>query len=115
MKEEKRLLEEHAGKAVEYVTRFLTMSIDKRLPLDKIAHFRRDLGLPFDFRTHWVHNYPKQFRVVQEEEDAEFLELVDWNPAWAITELEKKSSRGSRFSSSYPRDAYTLLSNEVST
>ncbi|KAK9273978.1 hypothetical protein L1049_018792 [Liquidambar formosana] len=66
------------------------MSVDKRLPADKIDHFRRDLGLPLDFRTSWVHNYPQHFRVVKSEDDQEYLELVSWNPAWAITELEKK-------------------------
>ncbi|KAK9273794.1 hypothetical protein L1049_018604 [Liquidambar formosana] len=90
VQEEERILEGHAEKAAEHVTRFLMMSVDKRLPADKIAHFRRDLGLPLDFRTSWVHNYPQHFKVVKSEDDQEYLELVSWNPAWAITELEKK-------------------------
>ncbi|KAJ1375768.1 Plant organelle RNA recognition domain [Sesbania bispinosa] len=90
MEEQQRVIEEHTHKAAEHVTRFLMMSVDKRLPLDKIAHFRRDFGLPLDFRTHWVHRYPQHFRVVKTLDDVEFLELVSWNPAWAITELEKK-------------------------
>ncbi|KAK4281982.1 hypothetical protein QN277_013418 [Acacia crassicarpa] len=88
--EEKKILEQHADKAAEYITRMLMMSVDKRLPLDKIAHFRRDLGLPLDFRTNWVHKYPQHFRVVKSVDEIEFLELVCWNPSWAITELEKK-------------------------
>ncbi|GJN08886.1 hypothetical protein PR202_ga26846 [Eleusine coracana subsp. coracana] len=51
VEEEARLLEEHAHTAVQYVTRMLMMSVDRRLPVDKIAHFRRDMGLPHDFRT----------------------------------------------------------------
>lgn len=90
VEEEERLLEEHSSKAAEHVTRLLMMSVDKRLPLDKIVHFRRDFGLPLDFRTHWVHRFPQHFRVVKSGDDAEYLELVSWNPAWAITELEKK-------------------------
>lgn len=92
LEEEERLLEEHSDKAAEYVTRCLMMSVDKRLPLAKIAHFRRDFGLPLDFRTTWVHKYPELFRVVKCKEDPEleYLELVTWNPKWAITELEKK-------------------------
>lgn len=90
--EEERLLEEHADKAAEHVTRFLMMSIDKRLPLDKIAHFRRDFGLPYDFRTSWVRKYPQHFRVVKSEDELEYLELVSWNPALAVTELEKKAN-----------------------
>lgn len=92
IKEEEKILEQQADKASEYVTRFLMMSVDKRLPLDKIAHFRRDFGLPLDFRTSWVHKYPQHFRVVKSVDEVEFLELVSWNPAWAITELEKKAT-----------------------
>ncbi|KAF8388693.1 hypothetical protein HHK36_025373 [Tetracentron sinense] len=90
VEEEASILDEHGEKAAEHVTRFLMMSVDKRLPVDKIAHFRRDFGLPHDFRTRWAHKYPQHFRVVKSEDDLEYLELVSWNPAWAITELEKK-------------------------
>ncbi|PQM43169.1 protein ROOT PRIMORDIUM DEFECTIVE 1 [Prunus yedoensis var. nudiflora] len=61
------------------------------LALDKIVHFRRDFALPVDFRTGWVHKYPQHFKLVKDEEGLEYLELVNWNPAWAITELEKKT------------------------
>ena len=93
VEEEQRIIEENEDKVAEYVTRFLMMSVDKRLRLDKIAHFRRDFGLPIDFRTNWVHKYPQYFKVVKRDEDDEigFLELVSWNPAWAITELEKRA------------------------
>ncbi|KAL3643057.1 hypothetical protein CASFOL_013872 [Castilleja foliolosa] len=93
LKEENEVIEKHSGKAAEYVTRMLMMSVDKRIALDKIAHFRRDFGLPLDFRKHWVHNYPENFKVVQPfkpRDKIEYLELVSWNPDWAITELEKK-------------------------
>ncbi|KAF4367044.1 hypothetical protein G4B88_016756 [Cannabis sativa] len=90
VEEEERLIKEHEDKAAEHVTRLLMMSIDKCLALDKISHFRRDFGLPVDFRTNWVHKYPQNFKLVKNGEGAQFLELVDWNPAWAITELEKK-------------------------
>ncbi|KAK6944630.1 Plant organelle RNA recognition domain [Dillenia turbinata] len=94
LKEEEMIIRDNAEKAAEHVTRFLMMSVDKRLPLDKIAHFRRDLGLPFDFRNVWVHQYPHLFKVVKSaqikyEDEIEYLELVSWNPTWAVTELEK--------------------------
>ena len=95
VEEENRLLEEHTEKAVEHVTRLLMMSVDKRLPLDKIAQFRRAMGLPFDFRTRWVHMFPEQFRVVKRD-DLEYLELTSWNPSWAVTELEKRAMGGSK-------------------
>ncbi|KAG1342594.1 protein WHAT'S THIS FACTOR 1, chloroplastic [Cocos nucifera] len=90
VEEEARLLEENSEKAVEHVTRLLMMSMDKRLPVDKIAHFRRDFGLPYDFRNRWIHMFPDRFKVVRIE-DAEYLQLVSWSPAWAVTELEKKA------------------------
>ncbi|GJW01576.1 protein root primordium defective 1 [Tanacetum coccineum] len=90
IEEEERLIEQNEEKALEHVTRLLMMSVDKILPLDKIAHFRRDLGLPYDFRTIWVHNYPNIFRVTKNEDEVEFLKLVSWNPSWSVTELEKK-------------------------
>ncbi|RLN17453.1 protein ROOT PRIMORDIUM DEFECTIVE 1 [Panicum miliaceum] len=91
VEEESRLLEEHSPTAAQYVTRMLMMSVDRRLPIDKIAHFRRDMGLPHDFRTRWVHMFPEQFRVVRLE-DGEYLQLVSWNPNWTVTELEKKAA-----------------------
>lgn len=96
LEEEEREIEAHSDKVAEYVTRLLMMSIDKRLRVDKIAHFRRDLGLPMDFRAKWVYKYPDLFRVVtseDEEDENEYLELVEWKNEWAITELEKKSGK----------------------
>ncbi|VVB16889.1 unnamed protein product [Arabis nemorensis] len=91
MDEREKLLEENGDKAAEHVTRCLMMSVDKKLPLDKIVHFRRDFGLPLDFRINWVHKFPQHFKVVKVGDGDEYLELVSWNPAWAITELEKKT------------------------
>ncbi|GAB4845131.1 hypothetical protein Ancab_038534 [Ancistrocladus abbreviatus] len=92
IEEEEREIEKHSDKAAECVTRFLMMSIEKRLRVDKIAHFRRDLGLPMDFRTNWVRRYPKLFRVVKSlDDDIQYLELVEWKREWAVTELEKKA------------------------
>ncbi|KAF5201840.1 WHAT'S THIS FACTOR 1-like protein [Thalictrum thalictroides] len=92
IEEEDAILESYGEKVAEYVTRFLMMSVDKRIPIDKIATFRRDFGLPYDFRTNWAHKFPEHFRVVKPKNDVEYLELVSWNPAWAVTELEKKVS-----------------------
>lgn len=94
LEEEEREIEKHSDKVAEYVTRLLMMSIDKRLRVDKIAHFRRDFGLSMDFRAKWVYKYPELFRVVRSEEDEnEYLELVEWKNEWAVTELEKKAGK----------------------
>lgn len=92
VKEQEEIIREHGEKAAEYVTRMLMMSADKRLAVDKIAHYRRDLGLPMDFRKHWIHSYPENFKVVQPfkpYDEGEYLELVSWKSSWAVTELEK--------------------------
>uniref|UniRef100_A0A803MZU3 PORR domain-containing protein n=1 Tax=Chenopodium quinoa TaxID=63459 RepID=A0A803MZU3_CHEQI len=98
LEEEEREIEAHSDKLAEYGTRILMMSIDKQIRVDKIAHFRKDFGLPFDFRNNWVHNYPNLFRLVKAEADDggvdhEFLELVNWKNEWAITELEKRGKK----------------------
>lgn len=89
MEEEERLIQDYSAKAAEHVTRLLMMSVDKQLPLDKIAHFRRDIGLPFNFRTSWVNTYPELFRVFKSEDEIKYLELVTYNPACAVKELDK--------------------------
>lgn len=90
VEDEGRLIEENSEKAVEHVTRLLMMSVEKRLPLEKIAIFRRDFGMQIDFREKWIHMFPEHFRVVRID-GSEYLELNSWNPAWSITELEKKT------------------------
>lgn len=83
------MIREHSGMAAEYVTRMLMISVDKQLPLDKIAHFMREFGLPADLRSKWVREYLRHFKVVKSSDEVDYLELVEWNPAWAITGLEK--------------------------
>ncbi|OIT21081.1 PREDICTED: protein ROOT PRIMORDIUM DEFECTIVE 1 [Nicotiana attenuata] len=97
VQEEEAIIEQQSDKAAELVTRMLMMSVDKRLALDKIVHFRRDLGLPVDFRNHWVHRFPDYFRVVypfKPYDESEYLELVNWRSSWAMTELERKALGG---------------------
>ncbi|GAA0161500.1 hypothetical protein LIER_17799 [Lithospermum erythrorhizon] len=93
IEEEEEIIAKNSDKAAEHVTRMLMMAVDKRLALDKIVHYRRDFGLPLDFRIGWVHNYPELFKVVKPftpYDEGEYLELALWRPEWAITELEKK-------------------------
>ncbi|XP_016496370.1 protein WHAT'S THIS FACTOR 1 homolog, chloroplastic [Nicotiana tabacum] len=97
VQEEEAIIEQQSDNAAELVTRMLMMSVDKRLALDKIVHFRRDLGLPMDFRNHWVHRFPDYFRVVhpfKPYDESEYLELVNWRSSWAMTGLERKALGG---------------------
>lgn len=89
--EEEREIEAYFDKVVEYVTRLLMMFVDKRLRVDKIVYFRRDMGLLVDFRNNWVYKYFNLFRVFKfEDDDNEYLEFVNWKNEWVVIELEKK-------------------------
>ncbi|KAK1286404.1 hypothetical protein QJS10_CPB20g00666 [Acorus calamus] len=87
------LLASHSEKAAERVARLLMMSSgdEKRLRIDKIAHFRRDFGFPEDFRKDWIRGFPELFRVVVDVDGVEHLELVEWRSDWAVTELERRA------------------------
>ncbi|KMZ65707.1 Ubiquitin carboxyl-terminal hydrolase family protein [Zostera marina] len=90
LEEEKMLMDGRKDKVAEYVTRMLMMSQDRTLRLDKIANFRRELGIPSDFRTEWIHMFPEHFTLIKIN-GIEHLELVRWNSDWAVTELEKRA------------------------
>ncbi|KAK1264895.1 hypothetical protein QJS04_geneDACA019412 [Acorus gramineus] len=87
------LLASHAEMAAERVARLLMMSSgdEKRLRIDKIAHFRREFGFPEDFRKDWIRGFPELFRVVVDVDGVEHLELVEWRSDWAVTELERRA------------------------
>lgn len=69
------------------------MSMDKELPVDKIAHFKQSFGLPDDFRREWIYKFPQFFKVV-ERNDGLYLKLTSWDPSLAVTELERKAKGG---------------------
>ncbi|GLJ25348.1 hypothetical protein SUGI_0485430 [Cryptomeria japonica] len=90
LEEERRLKKEYESTAVNYIRRFLMMSVDKTLPIDKLVHFKRDFGLPDDFRNDWIYEFPNFFRVVKKDDNVLYLKLTSWDPALAFTELERK-------------------------
>lgn len=71
------------------VRKLLMISKDKRIPLSKIYHNRLLFGIPEDFRDRIV-NYPNYFRVVVENDGKRILELVNWDPSVAVSELERQ-------------------------
>lgn len=91
LEEEMRLKEEYQSTTVNYVRRLLMMSVDNRLEVDKIAHLKRDMGLPDDFRNDWIYNFPEYFTVVTDDDDVLYLKLTSWDTTLAVTELERKS------------------------
>ncbi|OWM88153.1 protein WHAT'S THIS FACTOR 1 homolog, chloroplastic [Punica granatum] len=67
--------------------KLLMMSLEKRILLEKIAHLRTDLGLPFEFRDTICHRYPQYFRVVATARGPA-LELTHWDPELAVSAAE---------------------------
>lgn len=79
---------------VTKLRKLLMMSLEKRILLEKIAHLRTDLGLPFEFRDTICHRYPEYFRVVATGRGPA-LELTHWDPKLAVSaaELSEEENR----------------------
>ncbi|KAK6940171.1 Plant organelle RNA recognition domain [Dillenia turbinata] len=88
LEEENRIMDEMEVDRVTRVRKLLMMSKDKRIPLSKIYHTRSLFGIPEDFRDR-VSKFPDYFRVVVENDGRRVLELVNWDPALAVSQLEK--------------------------
>jgi hypothetical protein len=68
------------------------MAKDKVLSVDKLVHVKREFGFPNDFLVNLVPNYPNYFRLIgPPEEGKSFLELVEWNPEFAKSIIEKRA------------------------
>lgn len=81
------LRNESEGLAVTKLRKLLMMSLDKRIPLERIAHLKNDLGLPPNFRDTVCVRYPQYFRVVNMDRGPG-LELTHWDPELAVSAAE---------------------------
>ncbi|OAY23284.1 protein WHAT'S THIS FACTOR 1 homolog, chloroplastic [Manihot esculenta] len=88
LEEEKSIVDSMEGDRVNKVRKLLMMSKNNRIPLSKIHHCRLLFGIPDDFRDRVI-KYPDYFRIVVEDDGKRVLELVNWEPKLAISELEK--------------------------
>ncbi|KAL3700817.1 hypothetical protein R1sor_018839 [Riccia sorocarpa] len=89
--EEQKLKAETEHFLVEKLRKLLMMSVDKRLTLPKIAHLKKDLGLPEDWKTSIVPKYPQFFKEV-ETVDGTALELTFWDPLLAVSAAQKREA-----------------------
>ncbi|XP_010543928.1 PREDICTED: protein ROOT PRIMORDIUM DEFECTIVE 1 [Tarenaya hassleriana] len=87
--EERAIMDSMELDRVNRVRKLLMMSKDKRIPLSKIYHTRLLFGIPEDFRDR-VGKYPDYFRVVMGQDGKRVLELVNWDPALGVSELERQ-------------------------
>ncbi|XP_043719508.1 protein WHAT'S THIS FACTOR 1 homolog, chloroplastic-like [Telopea speciosissima] len=88
LEEEKSIMDQMEEDRVTRVLKLLMMSAKKRIPLSKIYHCRLLFGIPEDFRDR-VSKYPDYFRIVVETDGKRILELVNWDPALAVSALER--------------------------
>lgn len=89
IEEEKGIMDSMEMDRVRTVRKLLMMSANKRIPLSKIYHCRSVFGIPEDFRDR-VGKYPDFFRVVVEDDGKRVLELVNWDPLLAVSDLERE-------------------------
>ncbi|XP_038897383.1 protein WHAT'S THIS FACTOR 1 homolog, chloroplastic [Benincasa hispida] len=89
IEEEKRIMDSMELDRVTIVRKLLMMSANKRIRLSKIYHCRSVFGIPEDFRDR-VGKYPHYFRVVVEDDGKRVLELVNWDPQLAVSQLERE-------------------------
>ncbi|XP_074585766.1 protein WHAT'S THIS FACTOR 1, chloroplastic-like [Curcuma longa] len=87
--EEIKLIDDMEAARVATVRKLLMLSAGRRIPLDKLHLCRLLFGLPDDFRDR-IHKYPEYFRVAVDPSDGRnVLELVEWDPALAVSALER--------------------------
>ncbi|GMG99332.1 hypothetical protein Nepgr_001172 [Nepenthes gracilis] len=78
---------------VNNLRKLLMLSIDCRLPLEKIKFIEGELGLPRDFNTSLIPKYPQYFSVKNVNGKAH-LHLENWDSSLAVTAREEKVAQG---------------------
>uniref|UniRef100_A0A803ME81 PORR domain-containing protein n=2 Tax=Chenopodium quinoa TaxID=63459 RepID=A0A803ME81_CHEQI len=89
LQEEVKIMESMELERVKVVKKLLMMSKDKKMALSKIYHCRLIFGVPEDFRD-WILKFSDDFRVVIGDDGSRMLELVKWDPALALSALERE-------------------------
>lgn len=89
IEEEKAIWDSLEADRVNKVRKLLMISKDRRIALSKIHHCRLLFGIPDDFRDRVV-RYPDYFRVVVGSDGKRMLELVNWDPNLAVSQLERE-------------------------
>ncbi|KAF0913791.1 hypothetical protein E2562_024879 [Oryza meyeriana var. granulata] len=88
LEEERRLHDQLLPTRVRAVRKLLMLTDHRRIPLAKLHHCRAVLGLPDDFRDR-VREFPDDFRVAVDPDGRHVLELAHWDPALAVSALER--------------------------
>ncbi|EEF48810.1 protein WHAT'S THIS FACTOR 1 homolog, chloroplastic [Ricinus communis] len=74
---------------VKNLRKLLMISIDCRVPLEKIEFIENELGLPQDFKNSLIPKYPEFFSVKDFNGKA-YLHLENWDSSLAVTAREER-------------------------
>ncbi|KAF2284464.1 hypothetical protein GH714_022051 [Hevea brasiliensis] len=74
---------------VKNLRKLLMMSVDCRVPLEKIEFIENELGLPSDFKKSLIPKYPEFFSVKDVNGKA-YLHLENWDSSLAVTAREER-------------------------
>ncbi|KAF6135869.1 hypothetical protein GIB67_038941 [Kingdonia uniflora] len=78
---------------VKNVRKLLMMSMDCRIPLEKIEMIESELGLPQDFKKSLILKYP-EFFLLKDVNGVVYLSLESWDSSPAITAREERLKFG---------------------
>jgi len=96
LQEEQRIFSENEPFIVSKLCKLLMMSKSKFVSADKLLHVKREFGFPNDFLVDLVPRYPQYFRLTGSPgEGKSFLELVNWDPEFAKSVIEKRAEEES--------------------
>lgn len=112
-REEARLKKEVEDVAVTRLRKLLMMSVDKSIAIQKIKHIRRDLGLPDDFdKSDFLSRHSQYFKVGTCALGP-LLILEEWDPALAVTALEKAAQEKVRARQELEEELARSLGEEI--
>ncbi|KAL5803396.1 hypothetical protein ACOSQ4_031701 [Xanthoceras sorbifolium] len=87
---------------VKNLRKLLMMSVECRIPLEKIEFIESELGLPRDFKKTLIPKYPEIFSVKDVNGKA-YLHLENWDSSLAVTAREERLAREGVLNSSGAR------------
>lgn len=83
---------------VKNLQKLLMISVDCRVPLEKIELIGSELGLPDDFKKSMIPKYPEHF-TVKDVNGKTYLHLENWDSTLAVTAREEKLANEGIFGS----------------
>lgn len=110
---ELKLKKEMEDVAVTKLRKLLMMSIDQSIAIQKIKHIRRELGLPDDFATSDFLPRHRQYFKIGTCALGPLLVLEEWDPALAVTALEKAAEEKAKARQELENELARSLGEEV--